>query len=71
VFLVLADSSCVTGGAAPVNTCRRNRREGKNWMHGRTCSRLVQCSMKWPQDGWRLQETLHAAYATSQREEEP
>jgi serine/threonine protein kinase len=27
----------VTGGVAPVNTCRRNRRGGKNWMHGRTC----------------------------------
>jgi hypothetical protein len=32
----------VTGGVASVNICRRNRREGKNWMHGRTCSRLVQ-----------------------------
>ena len=30
----------------------------KNWMHGRTCSRSGQCSMRWRQDGWLFRETV-------------
>ena len=42
---------------APSLTCLRSRHAGKNWMHGRTCSRSGLFSTRWRRDGWRSPAT--------------
>ncbi len=42
----------VPGSAVGTRTCRLSRCAAKNWTPARTCSRLAQCSTRWPRAGW-------------------